>query len=53
MKGYHPPGNEDVGVIMDYTSAPLNQFFLKIIKEYSSVNPVLYKCNFRCGDHYR
>jgi bacterial leucyl aminopeptidase len=49
MTGYHPPGNEDVGVIIDYTSADLNKFFLKVIQEYSSVKPVLYRCNFQCG----
>jgi len=52
MTGYHPPNNPRMGLILDYTSTTLNKFFLKIIKEYSNVEAVEYRCNYACGDHY-
>jgi len=52
MTGYHPVNNKNVGLIVDYTSTDLNTFFLKIVKEYSSVNMIPFRCNYACGDHY-
>jgi len=51
MTGYHPPGNERMGFIVEYTDTSLNNFIKLLIREYTSLQYGDIRCNYACGDH--